>query len=91
MSTFTVSRRYVERSRRRLQAVNLARQILEELYNEVRQDTWGDTATNRLWRNQTGTDYVDGILYSWTTNVSAVSNRDYRRVNVTINWTEPGF
>lgn len=89
MSTFTASRRYVGRSRRRLQAVNLARQVLEELYNEVRQDTWGDTATNRLWYDHSGSASIDGVVYSWTVNVSNVTGRDYRRVNVTINWTEP--
>ena len=87
ISVFISSKRYTVRSRHRLQATSLARQILADLYKEVRQDTW-DTGRLRGNYSEQGTIYIDPITYTWNLTVSNVTGYDYRRVTVNVTWNE---
>jgi len=88
MSAFTASRRYIKRAQHRLQATNIARGILEDLYREVRQDTW-DTGRLRNGYSETNTVTIDNITYTSNLTVSDVSGHQYRQVTVNVTWTEP--
>jgi Tfp pilus assembly protein PilV len=89
MSVFISSQRYIIRSRHRLQAANIARQILEDLYREVRQDTW-DTGELRGNYSKSGSITLPGepITYNWNFTVSNVTGYSYRRVTVNVSWNE---
>jgi len=90
MSVFIASRRYIVRSRHRLQAANLARQVLEGLYKDVRQDTWDTGGLSVGSSKNCGISCsLDNISCTCRYSVNNVSGYDYRKVDVTINWTEP--
>ena len=52
-ATFVSVRRYINRANRRIIAANLARSVLEDLYKNVRADTWNSSA-NPLYAPSTG-------------------------------------
>jgi type II secretory pathway pseudopilin PulG len=52
-ATFVAVRRYINRANRRIIATNLARSVLEDLYKNVRADTW-NSSVNALYAPSTG-------------------------------------
>ena len=93
-ASFIASQRYVATAKRRIVAVNFARQKLEELRPYVRQDTWTNStnplyspdetsATPRILPGDFGTQWGGKRYY--TVNTSGT----YRPVNVTVTWSEP--
>ncbi len=78
------------RSLYRLQAINVARQVLEGLYQEVRQDTW-NTSSNGLRQGQNisgGSFIVDDINYTAQYNVQYIASNRLARVDLTVQWQE---
>lgn len=47
-ASFIAANKFVNRSKRRMAAVNLARLISEKLYTDVKADTWTDSVSNPL-------------------------------------------
>lgn len=98
-ASFVAAQNYVLRSKRRIAAVNFARQKLEELRPYVRQDTWTNSTsgTNLLWAAEGTTQaYGPEIFYfsnTWTGQlnytVTNTVNTALRNVSVTASWTEP--
>ena len=94
-ASFTAAQNYVLRSKRRIAAVNFARQKLEELRPYVRQDTWTNS-TNSLWAAENATQAYPPENISLDTwpgqrnyTVTNTDNKALRPVSVTANWTEP--
>ena len=97
-ASFVAAQNYVLRSKRRIAAVNFARQKFEELRPYVRQDTWTNSTSgaNLLYAPETSSQSYskpfsfggtwDGLLNYTVTNTV---NTALRAVSVTANWTEP--
>ena len=95
LATFLAVKRYIVRANRRLVAANLARTIMDELYVEVREDTW-HLPNQRLSANSQHPDEVDILIgrdrYTGGYNVSADIDTnndgedDYRQVDVNIRY-----
>ena len=97
-ASFLAAQNYVMRSKRRIAAVNVARQKFEELKPFVRQDTWADSTTgvNLLYAGIGATQPYTGTFSftsSWTGGLNyTVANPDdtsFRSVSMMVNWTEP--
>ena len=97
-ASFTAAQNYVLRSKRRIAAVNFARQKLEELRPYVRQDTWTNSTSgvNLLYAPETSSQpYSESFSFSSTWSgllnytVTNTINTASRMVSVTANWTEP--
>lgn len=89
---FSTEKGVVSHSGRRDEAMNFARQTLEELRNEVREDTW-DTGNLRIhqtpWNSLSG-DFGTKFSGQRKYEVTAGPALDaYRAVTVTVDWTEP--
>lgn len=54
-ASFIAANRYVNMSKRRMAAVNLARQVSEKLYTRVSADTWTNSGSNLLACPDNGT------------------------------------
>ena len=68
--------------------VNLARERLEELYREVRRDTWDTGALNTTgggWISD-GVLTLDGVPYTRSYKVDPVPGADHRKVQVKVQW-----
>ena len=91
ISSFMVVRRYVNRAHGRLTAVNLARTTFDNLYRDVRADTW-DTGNLSAGNAVNLPNYnIDegGIQVAYSNGgylVSAVGGRDYRQVTINIDY-----
>lgn len=83
LATFVGVRRYVNRANQRLVVANLARGTLNDLYKEVRQDTW-DSGVLAGGYTGTITESVYPFNYTGNYTVSNVSGADYRQVTVNI-------
>jgi prepilin-type N-terminal cleavage/methylation domain-containing protein len=94
-SVFIAGRRYTERSKRKLVSLNIARQVVEKIKEDVRQDTW-NTGSNKL---SVGTQNVSSI-YSAPANfndwsgtvecvVGGVGSTGLRQATIKVKWTEP--
>ena len=97
-ASFVAAQNYVLRSKRRIAAVNFARQKLEELRPYVRQDTWTNSTSdaNLLYAPEASSQsYSEPIFFStaWTGNlnytVTNTNNTAYRTANLTASWNEP--
>ncbi len=97
-ASFTAAQNYVLRSKRRIAAVNFARQKFEELRPYVRQDTWTNSTSgaNFLYAPESSTQlYSEPFSFSstWTGllnyTVTNTVNTASRMVSITANWTEP--
>lgn len=93
---FSSEKAALERAGRRIQAMDFARQTLEQLKNEVRADTW-DTPTNDLRIHTEAPQVLPGKLganfagqrgYLVTAGPAPIAD-SYRIVTVTVNWSEP--
>ncbi len=85
-------------------AMDLARQKMEQLYEAIRGDWWGDVSTNfhplrvggtvgdALKSNYTDAVTLDGITYTRSYIVEKINNNigveRYRRVKVTVSWPD---
>ena len=95
-ASFIAAQNYVMRAKRRIAAVNVARQKFEELKPFVRQDTWAQS-TNELYAGVGSTQpYICGTVWfnsTWNGTLNyTVTNPDvasFRNVSMTLNWTEP--
>lgn len=95
-ASFIAAQNYVMRAKRRIAAVNVARQKFDELKPFVRQDTWKQI-TNDLYAGVRSTNpYICGTVWFNSTwngtlsyNVTNSNDASYRSVKMTINWTEP--
>lgn len=94
ISAFIYARDYISRSYKRMVCLNLARDVLERLTNEVRMDTWDTTGRLRPTATEVsfdGTNITVGISqYQRWYNVTDVDiNGDgieeYRQVVVRVN------
>ena len=85
LGVFTYARNYVRHSKERVVSANIARSIIEDRYNDVRQDTWD---TGRLRENlaEDGNVNIDGINYGTNIAVAPVTGRDYRQATITITY-----
>jgi len=75
------------RSRQRIIATNVARQVLEDLYEAVRQDTWGSGNLTDGAHNNFLTRTINGITY--TVDYNVISNPDGirgKQVDITVRW-----
>ena len=97
-ASFTAAQNYVLRSKRRIAAVNFARQKLEELRPYVRQDTWTNSTSgaNFLYAPESSSQlYSEPFSFSSTWigllnyTVTNTVNTASRMVSITANWTEP--
>jgi len=100
MSAFISGTKLVAASKYRLQAINYAQQILENLRQEVRADTW-DSGNLRLTSGSPidclGTNPLASFGGTCTYTVNYVDlngngSGDFgepRRVDVSVNWTAP--
>ncbi len=74
------------RSLHRLQATQLAREVLESLYDDVREDWWstgkGDLS---LGLHTAGNVVIDNINYSRNYTVSS-TNTTCRKVTINVTW-----
>jgi len=76
------------RSLHRLQATHLAREVLESLYDDVREDWWSHgTGGLSLGSHNAGSVVIDGINYSRSYTVSSTTT-SCRMVTVNVTWQE---
>ncbi|MCD6134148.1 MAG: hypothetical protein J7J25_01300 [Candidatus Omnitrophica bacterium] len=96
LSTFVSVKKIILRSSRRLVAANIARDVLDSLYPEVREDTWGKSVNGLSAGNNYSTSYsstqIGESKYTAKYDVeevnSAVSGADaYRKVKVTVSYS----
>ena len=89
LASFVSVRRAILRSNKRLAAFNIDRGVLEDLYKEVREDTWN---TGRLSPNHTESGSIqlppENISYDWNYGVSSLSGKEYRKVTVTVTFPQ---
>ncbi|MBU4140989.1 MAG: type II secretion system GspH family protein [Candidatus Omnitrophica bacterium] len=98
---FSTEKGAVSRTGRRMQAMDFARQTLEQLRNKVGADTWptgGDisagTHTTEAFLSLSGTELGDkfGGTREYTVtdkNPDVDAGIDYKEVTVEVKWTEP--
>ena len=110
---FSTQEVVVARTGRRVEAMNFARQTIEQLKNEVRNDTWlvgtlsagTHTIASEAFLSLSGTELGDkfpgqGRTYTVTDidadntfNSDGIGGTnddiDYKKVTVTVDWTEP--
>lgn len=88
---FAASKRHIIRSRSRITAAELAKNFLDVLQMDVRQDQWG-AGVNCLTSNVScpGPEYIDGYTYtpSYTFMSAGISAR---KVRLNITWNETAF
>jgi len=86
---FLASRRYLMRTRSKIQAAELGRLFLAPLQMDVRQDQWGSNCLS-AGTGCPGAQTINNIPYTPTYEISNVAGTTLRKVKVTINWpTEP--
>ena len=89
LASFVSVRKAVLRGDKRLAAFNIARGILEDLYKEVREDTWN---TGRLSDGHTESGKIslppENITYKWGYRVNSRKSHDYRRVEVWVRFPQ---
>lgn len=100
---FSIEKGAVTRTGRRMQAMDFARQTLEQLKNAVDANTWpnsgnlsGGEHTAETFLSLSGTELGDkfGGTREYTVtdkNPDADAEIDYKEVTVTVDWTEPQF
>ncbi|MCM8757824.1 MAG: prepilin-type N-terminal cleavage/methylation domain-containing protein [Candidatus Omnitrophica bacterium] len=97
---FVSARRYIRHSRCRIQAVNLARYILDSFPLNVRQDAWVITDYNNALKKGTHTlaDEWMGFPniryrpeYIATVPSGIPETSAFRKIKLTIRWIEPAF
>jgi type II secretory pathway pseudopilin PulG len=93
VASFVATRRYVNRANTRLISANLARSVLNGLYNEVRQDTYDTGGLSVGTHNNVINVSIDNHQYTGDYEVSSIDingdgtpDRDYRRVIITVNY-----
>ena len=97
LSVFSTEKGVVDRTGRRMQAMNFARQKLEELKNAVRADTWpnaGDLAAGvdkpaPIANGGDFTSIFEGDRKYTVNDVFVNGDTVYKSVTVTVSWTEP--
>ena len=92
LRAFISANLFVASQGERTAAADLARQQLEDLYEEVRQDKW-NLSNQKLSPGTTlgaaSTSVVDGVTYTRSYTVSSVNDgptEAYRKVEVTVTW-----
>ena len=94
---FVSVRRYVLHANSRLVATNLGRQQLNNLYGEVRQDTWDTGNLSNGHAGNTNAADIDGRQYNGNFTVNNMTyigsggvtvNGQYRQVTVQINYPQ---
>ncbi|MEW5758105.1 MAG: type II secretion system protein [Candidatus Omnitrophota bacterium] len=89
LATFTAGKRFALHAKYRLQAINIARGVLESLKDQVRADTW-NTGGLRVMDDVVLPAEREGIInYSKSYRVENVDNSTCRKVTVTVRWTPP--
>lgn len=91
---FVSGKRWLLHSRSRMTGAELGKLFVEPLQMDVRQDTWNTSCvantSNCPPASVNTTQTLDKINYTATYNSSNVTGvPTLRRVQVTINWTEP--
>lgn len=90
LTAFLSAKRHILHAKRRLQAVQLGSQKLEDLYQYVRNDTWNNV-TNKLYPGSYPSESItlDEInTYNRSYVVSNMAPNAYRKVTVTVQWNE---
>lgn len=98
LASFVSVRKYTRRANKRLVSVNLARDVLNRLYSEVREDNWDVAGTplnaTPAFHNlteigfSTNTPTVGIINYSGNYAVNSLPGRDYRQVWANITYPD---
>lgn len=84
-SVFTTQRQSLDRSSRRLQAANFAKEVLEDLRAKVDQSNW-DTGDMQIGNHSITS--ADG-RYTADYVVSEDATTKVRKVDLTVTWNEP--
>ncbi|MDD3297009.1 MAG: type II secretion system protein [Candidatus Omnitrophica bacterium] len=100
--SFISARRYINNANKLLIAANLDRSVLNNLYKEVRQDTWDDSQPESMDGTPIGLLYapidssqvhnlpdyaIENVEYKGNNyTVKSVPGKDYREVSITINY-----
>ena len=96
LGTFVSVRKIMARSNRRLAAVNVARDVLNRLWLEVREDTWNLSSNGLYPATNHSTSYnntqIGESQYTATYDVSNITSatsgaQAYRKVKVTVNYS----
>ena len=91
---FSSEKAALERAGRRIQAMDFARQTLEQLKNEVRADRWDigelriHTEAPQALPGKFGANFAAQRGYVVTAGPAPIAD-SYRIVTVTVNWSEP--
>lgn len=96
LASFVVVRKAVLRSDKRLAAYNLARQQVEVLYPEVREDTWDTGALQEPFTSSWTTvtlppeniDFKRQYTVSAPAGAGACASCEHRQVNVTVEFPQ---
>jgi len=90
LASFVFARNIMQRSSKRLIAMNLARSVLNELYKEVRADTWdvnGEAFDPNTDPHSVSNCTIDTINYTTQYQVNAYTAPiGYRKVTVTVGY-----
>ncbi len=81
-ATFVSARKYMNKSKSRIVAINYIRSFLSSFYNEVREDTWNDSSSNLYPGNHTLNISETG----YSGNYSVSDNAWGREVTININY-----
>lgn len=89
LASFIAAKRYTVRANHRIIAMNLARQKLEMLRAQMRQDTWdsGNLSIGNYNESLSSESRLTNATRGY--QVQAVSDKEYRRVIMNITWDEP--
>ena len=88
LATFVAVRKYVNRANKRLIVVNLVTNQFDNLYREVRGDTW-DSGALQPGSTNLNSYTIDGLVYQDAgapNSYSVATVGNYRQVSVTINY-----
>ncbi|MCD6583789.1 MAG: type II secretion system protein [Candidatus Omnitrophica bacterium] len=85
ISAFVAAKKYISHSNKRLIAFNLARGKLNELYQAVREDTWGSGDLSVGTHTLAGVT-IEGVNYTGSYTVIPKRGREYRQVVITIQY-----
>lgn len=90
LATFSAGKRFALDAKYRLQAINIARGVLEGLKDQVRADTWDiDTSQLSIGEHDLGVEPQGIINYLRSYTVEEVDGSTCRKVTVTVRWTPP--
>jgi hypothetical protein len=88
LATFSSVRRYTSRANVRLTTVNVVRQMLNDIYNNVRADTWDGYVPANLTSNIDNRAYTANYTDSGTVGLGGGQTSNYRSVTVQVGFPD---